>query len=135
MTIDELRIGYYVSDDAGVYCITALDGIYQNVMLSGVREGEWIPVEKIKPISLNLEWFERLGLTDARTGTKGRWAYFQDGHQLDIWELEDNIYHVYLKGIEDMLTIQLCYVHELQHIFLLQSIWKNAWNSKKSIKR
>lgn len=63
--IHELRIGNTVkcavSNDAGIYHVLCLDGWMLRIMLDGVRQNEWYPERKIRPIKITKELLEKNG--------------------------------------------------------------------------
>lgn len=61
------RVKCKISNDNAVYEIVAIDGINAKVMLSGARMGEWIPIEKIKPIPLTEEILVEYGFERCNT--------------------------------------------------------------------
>lgn len=60
MNYCELRIMNHVrcsiSNDTAFYQITAINALENKCMLSGAREGEWIPLINIKPIKITEPW-------------------------------------------------------------------------------
>lgn len=66
-----------ISNDAAFYQIIAISALRNECMLSGAREGEWIPLEKIKPIKITNELLCDLGFEFVGGGIG--WAGYTKG--------------------------------------------------------
>ncbi len=123
---NQLRPNNYVkckiSNDAAIYKVLSLDGWLHKVMLDGVRKGEWIDFEKIKPILLTQDKLRELGLVediywkfpvpknaDRPIRKSGRWI---TGKNI----MTDEKLEVPFLRLDGLCDIY--YVHHLQNIYL-----------------
>ena len=127
--IYELRGGNHVkckvSNDAAIYTVIMIDIWNHKVMLSGVRQGEWHSIKKIKPIKLTKEWFDK----QVKAKPNSKYHIFDD--------TEDNCYTIGMPNGLFMVIdkddygliigqgadfshelLKLTYIHELQNIYI-----------------
>lgn len=118
--IEELRIGNLVkcrvSNDAGIYKITHLDGYMLTAHLNGARVGYPYPLTKLKPIPLDETWLERCGLEKGDPDL----PFYNDPWLIlpipksDLilsWEEERHLRVSHFDGLE------IKYVHTLQNLY------------------
>lgn len=127
--IYELRGGNHVkckvSNDAAIYTVIMIDIWNHKIMLSGVRQGEWHSIKKIKPLKLTKEWFDK----QVKAKPNSKYYIFDD--------VEDGCYTIGMPNGLFMVIdkddyglrvgqgadfshelIKLQYVHELQNIYI-----------------
>lgn len=119
LEFNELKIGNYVkckvSNDAGFYKVLSLDGWMLQIMLDGVRRGEWYPSSKIKPIKLTPETLEKCGFKDEGISKDPILELGDLGIHLT---LPDSNGSMYLTDYGEHLNIPTFkYVHQLQNLY------------------
>ncbi len=120
---NELRINNLVkvkiSNDARIYTIVNINGLAGTVGLDGVRQGEVISTEKIKPIKLTEEILLKCGFEKA-TGKHGDYFYHKVFDGFRIWQFKYTPnYDVGRKSDEKTYWIAggIKSLHQLQNLF------------------
>lgn len=114
-----------VSNDAAIYHVVMIDIWNHKVMLSGVRQGEWHSIQKIKPVSLSKEWFDK----QIKAKRDSNYYIYDDkdencytiGMPNGLFMMIDKVnYGVRIGQGEDFSheLMKLNYVHELQNIYI-----------------
>lgn len=101
-----------ISNDAALYQITSIEKHGYIVGLSGVREGEKIPIEKIKPIPLTPEILETWSAKDIYE----TFTYHLDKHFFVVWDGVDAIWFI-KKGEQSVHIATTEYLHQLQNLY------------------
>lgn len=127
--IYELRGGNHVkckvSNDAATYQVIIIDIWNHKVMLSGVRQGEWHSIKKIKPLKLSKEWFDK----QVKAKPNSRYYIYDDvDNECYTIGMPNGLFMTIDKdgyGVRIGQTtefshelIKLQYVHELQNIYI-----------------
>lgn len=108
-----------VSNDAGIYHVTALDGLHHKIMLDGPRMGMWYDIDKIKGILITPEILINRG------------AILKSGHfEMDLTRFHK--LHIFQEGrrwtakyIQEVITSHgiffkpIFYLHELENIYYI----------------
>lgn len=122
MSEEKYSIGNWVkckiSNDAAWYQVVSIEKYGYVIGLSGAREGEKIPIGKIKPIPLTANILDALGFKYKTLGDNAPYEmWILNG--LEIWDFNGKHWVVDMADQTGFTMEHFKYVHQLQNIYYL----------------